>query len=89
MSKIIKILTTECMTFQYANQSIIRIPVNQCFPIQPLKTIVKNGYIIIGSNQLSDCELETLSMTQRYHSKNNSITQLDNVRSPESAYITR
>ena len=63
MSKILKILTTECMIIQYtANQCVIRLP--YAAQAQTWKAIQRNGYIIIGSDTIKSNELERLSMTE-------------------------
>lgn len=62
MSKILKILTTECMIIQYqANQHVMRIPfVGQA---QKWKAIQKNGYILIGPQSMKSKEIQCKSLT--------------------------
>lgn len=66
-----RIITMESMIIQYANQSIIRMPMIDCLKLKPhWKIIEKHGYLIVGGlidPKITDSELECLALLHPAH----------------------
>ncbi len=61
-----RILSAECLIFQYTNQSILRLPMTNCLKQWTYwKVIDKRGFLILSGSfnpKIKDTELECLAL---------------------------